>query len=167
MNTFFNIFVIKIRFSSNQNIEEGENRVSNFDDKYVEKSVQLVRVSSFRNGLLHNPNMSLFSQIHFLSLFANSWVNLICWTTYFMGKKTERWFLEFVCFSFFHFWLLRRSYWPLNKIMWLLWTNEVSLLEFEKPIRFLRNFSSVNINKVFSARFSTPECIKQLKQSWL
>ena len=30
---FFNIFVIKIRFYSNQNIGEGE---SNFDDKYVE-----------------------------------------------------------------------------------------------------------------------------------
>ena len=29
----------RIRFSSNQNIGEGE---SNFDDKYVEKSVQLV-----------------------------------------------------------------------------------------------------------------------------
>ena len=39
MNTFFNIFVIKIRFSSNQNIGERE---SNFDDKFVEKSVQLV-----------------------------------------------------------------------------------------------------------------------------
>ena len=47
LNTFFNIFVIKIRFSSkqrlerirfssNQNIGEGE---SNFVDKYVEKSV--------------------------------------------------------------------------------------------------------------------------------
>ena len=33
----------RIRFSSNQNIGEGE---SNFDDKYVEKSVQLVRGSS-------------------------------------------------------------------------------------------------------------------------
>ena len=31
------IFVIKIRFSSNQNIGEGE---SNFDDEYVEESVQ-------------------------------------------------------------------------------------------------------------------------------
>ena len=41
-----------IRFSSNQNIGEGE---SNFDDKYVEKSVQLVRGSSFRNNLLQNP----------------------------------------------------------------------------------------------------------------
>ena len=28
---------------------------SNFDDKYVEKSVQLVRGSSFRNDLLQNP----------------------------------------------------------------------------------------------------------------
>ena len=27
----------------------------NFDDKYVEKSVQLVRASSFRNDLLQNP----------------------------------------------------------------------------------------------------------------
>ena len=79
-------------------------------------SVQLVRVSIYRN------DMSLFSQINFLSLFVNSWVNLIRWTTYFVGKKPERWFLEFVCFSFFHFWLLRRSYWPLNKIMWLLCT---------------------------------------------
>ena len=41
----------RIRFSSNQNIGEGE---SNFDDKYVEKSVQLVRGSSFRNDLLQN-----------------------------------------------------------------------------------------------------------------
>ena len=47
-----NIFVIKIRFSSNQNIGEGE---SNFDDKYAEKSVLLVRGSSFRNDLLQNP----------------------------------------------------------------------------------------------------------------
>jgi hypothetical protein len=31
LNTFFKIFVIKIRFSSNQKIGEGE---SNFDDKY-------------------------------------------------------------------------------------------------------------------------------------
>ena len=38
LNTFFNIFIIKIRFSSNQNIGEGE---SNFDDKYAQKSVQL------------------------------------------------------------------------------------------------------------------------------
>ena len=43
-------------FSSNQNIGEGE---SNFDDKYVEKSVQLVRGSSFRNDLLQNPYFSL------------------------------------------------------------------------------------------------------------
>ena len=35
----------RIRFSSYQNIREGE---SNFDDKYVEKRVQLVRGSSFR-----------------------------------------------------------------------------------------------------------------------
>ena len=42
----------RIRFSSNQNIGEGE---SNFDDKYVEKSVKLVRGSSFRNDLLQNP----------------------------------------------------------------------------------------------------------------
>ena len=59
MNTFFNIFVIKIRFSSNQNIGEGE---SNFDDKYVEKSVQLVRGSSFRNDLLQNPCFKLSAQ---------------------------------------------------------------------------------------------------------
>ena len=31
---------------------------SNFDDKYVEKSVQLVRGSSFRNDLLQNPYFS-------------------------------------------------------------------------------------------------------------
>ena len=42
----------RIRFSYKQNIGEGE---SNFDDKYVEKSVQLVRGSSFRNDLLQNP----------------------------------------------------------------------------------------------------------------
>ena len=42
----------RIRFSSNQNIGEGE---SNFNDKYVEKSVQLVRGSSFWNDLLQNP----------------------------------------------------------------------------------------------------------------
>ena len=58
LNTFFYIFIIKIRFSSNQKIGEGE---SNFDDKYVEKSVQLVRGSSFRNDLLQNP---YFSQNH-------------------------------------------------------------------------------------------------------
>ena len=60
MNTFFNIFELdslliktleRIRFSSNQNIGEGE---SNFDDKYVKKSVQLVKGSSFRNDLLQN-----------------------------------------------------------------------------------------------------------------
>jgi hypothetical protein len=45
----------RIIFSSHQNIGEGE---SNFDDEYVEKvfkkcstSVQLVRVSSFRNEM--------------------------------------------------------------------------------------------------------------------
>jgi hypothetical protein len=42
----------RIRFSSNQNIGEGE---SHFDDKNVEKSVQLVRGSSFQNDLLQNP----------------------------------------------------------------------------------------------------------------
>ena len=47
----------RIIFSSNQNIGEGE---SNFDDKYVEKSVQLVRGSSFRNDLLQNPYFSHF-----------------------------------------------------------------------------------------------------------
>ena len=31
---------------------------SNFDDKYDEKSVQLVRGSSFRNDLLQNPYFS-------------------------------------------------------------------------------------------------------------
>ena len=47
----------RIRFSSNQNIGEGE---SNFDDKYIEKSVQLVRGSSFRNDLLQNPYFRVF-----------------------------------------------------------------------------------------------------------
>ena len=50
------IFVIKIRFSSNENI--GLDGESNFDDKYVEKSVQLVRGSSFQNDLLQNPYFS-------------------------------------------------------------------------------------------------------------
>ena len=31
---------------------------SNFDDKYVKKSFQLVRGSSFRNDLLQNPYFS-------------------------------------------------------------------------------------------------------------
>ena len=57
MNTFFNIFVIKIRFSSNQNIGEVE---SNFDDKYVEKSVKLVRGSSFRNDLLQGTSFNQY-----------------------------------------------------------------------------------------------------------
>ena len=59
----------RIRFSSNQNIREGE---SNFDDKYVEKSVQLVRGSSFRNGLLQNPyfRRTVFSSPSVLSSFA-------------------------------------------------------------------------------------------------
>ena len=52
MNTFFNIFIIKIRFSFSNVFIRGE---SNFDDKYVEKSVQPVRGSSFRNDLLQNP----------------------------------------------------------------------------------------------------------------
>ena len=42
----------RIRFSSNQNSGE---RKSNFDNKYVENSVQLVRGSSFQNELLQNP----------------------------------------------------------------------------------------------------------------
>jgi hypothetical protein len=42
----------RIKLSSNQNIGEEE---SNFDDEDVEKSVQLVRGSSFRNDLLQNP----------------------------------------------------------------------------------------------------------------
>ena len=37
---------------------------SNFDDKYVEKSVQLVRGSSFLNDLLQNP---YFNQITYSS----------------------------------------------------------------------------------------------------
>ena len=49
-----------IRFSSNQNIGEGE---SNFDDKYVEKNVQLVRGSSFRNDLLQNPYKNLVTPL--------------------------------------------------------------------------------------------------------
>ena len=46
------IFIIKIRFSLSNVLIRGE---TNFDDKYVEKSVQLVRASSFRNDLLQNP----------------------------------------------------------------------------------------------------------------
>ena len=48
----------RIRFSSNQNIGEAE---SNFDDKYVEKSVQVVRGSSFRDDLLQNPYFNFFN----------------------------------------------------------------------------------------------------------
>ena len=55
LNTFFNKFIIKIRFSLSNVLIRGE---SNFDDKYVEKSVQLVRGSSFRNDLLQNPYFS-------------------------------------------------------------------------------------------------------------
>ena len=33
---------------------------SNLDDKYVEKSVQLVRGSSFQNDLLQNPYFNIF-----------------------------------------------------------------------------------------------------------
>ena len=33
---------------------------SNFDDKYVEKSVQLVRGSYFRNDLSQNPYFKLY-----------------------------------------------------------------------------------------------------------
>jgi hypothetical protein len=51
----------RIIFSSNQNIEEGESNFDNeyFDNEYVEKSVQLVRGSSFRNDLLENPYFSV------------------------------------------------------------------------------------------------------------
>ena len=42
----------RIRLSSNQKLGEGE---SNFDNEYVENSVELVRGSSFRNDLLQNP----------------------------------------------------------------------------------------------------------------
>ena len=41
---------------------------SNFDDKYVEKSVQLVRGSSFRNELLQNPYFSYLGSIFYLSI---------------------------------------------------------------------------------------------------
>ena len=34
---------------------------SNFDDEYVEKNVQLVRGSSFRNDMLQNPYFSKLS----------------------------------------------------------------------------------------------------------
>jgi hypothetical protein len=37
---------------------------SNFDDKYVEKSVQLVRGSSFRNDLLQNPYLKKLTLGH-------------------------------------------------------------------------------------------------------
>ena len=52
LNTFFNIFIIKIRFSLSNVLIRGE---SNFDDKYVKRSVQLVRGSSFWNDLSQNP----------------------------------------------------------------------------------------------------------------
>ena len=43
----------------NKNIGERE---SNFDDKYVEKSIQLVRGSSFRNDLLQNPYFNFYTK---------------------------------------------------------------------------------------------------------
>ena len=56
---FLDIFLIKIRFLLSNVLIRGE---SNFDDKYVEKSVQLVRGSSFQNDLLQNP---YFKYTHF------------------------------------------------------------------------------------------------------
>ena len=62
----------RIRFSYKQNIGEEE---SNFDDIYVEKvfnkcstNVQLVRVSSFRNGLLQNPYFRQFLKSYLIIL---------------------------------------------------------------------------------------------------
>ena len=62
--TLFNILIIKIRFSLSNVLIRGE---SNFYDKYVEKGVQLVRGSSFRNDLLQNPyfnELRVFLFIH-------------------------------------------------------------------------------------------------------
>ena len=42
---------------------------SNFDDKYVEKSVQLVIGSSFRNDLLQNPYFRCSSRLSDLTSF--------------------------------------------------------------------------------------------------
>ena len=53
---FFNM--MKIRFSLSNVLIRGE---SNFDDKYVEKSVQLVRGSSYRNDLLQIPYFTKYS----------------------------------------------------------------------------------------------------------
>ena len=69
----------RIRFSSNQNIGEGE---SNFDDKYVEKSVQLVRGSSFRNDLLQNPYFNIH-KTNYLTLGQKHCPNCLeykCWS---------------------------------------------------------------------------------------
>ena len=46
---------------------------SNFDDKCVEKSVQLVRGSSFRNDLLQNPYFSKQSSQLKLELNSSLW----------------------------------------------------------------------------------------------
>ena len=64
IDTFFNIFFINIDSPSPEEdlilsnvLIRGE---PNFDDKYVEKSVQLVIGSSFRNDLLQNPYFSQY-----------------------------------------------------------------------------------------------------------
>ena len=69
---FFNIFIIKIRFSLSNLLIRVE---SNFDEKYVEKgfnkcstNVQLVRVSSFRNDLLQNPYFRQFLKSYLIIL---------------------------------------------------------------------------------------------------
>ena len=84
---FFNIFIIKIRFSLSNVLIKGE---SNFDDKFVEKSVQLVRSSSFRNDWLVNPFLSQYRTMqlckYLLAWKVNSkkiWVNA--------GKKSMFW----------------------------------------------------------------------------
>ena len=102
--------------------------------------------------------------INFVSLFCTSWVNLIRWTMYFLAKQKQTTiFRTFLFFIFFisYFWSdligdwtrSRDSFGPMS-----------CQLEFEEPIRFMRNFASVNVNKVFSvmarAHFSIPECIK-------
>ena len=68
----------RIRFSSNQNIEEGE---SNFDDEYVDNSVQLIRVSSFGNDLLQNLYFSKYLK-NFTYRFNPHWSSNYCFDRY-------------------------------------------------------------------------------------
>ena len=81
LNTFFNIFVIKIIFSSNQNIGEGE---SNFDDKYVQKVFNWSEFHLSEKTLLQNPYFSSFCTIT-ANGYSNDWVLsfqlLFCYST--------------------------------------------------------------------------------------